>query len=319
MMNPENRIPQRTFIDTLRLFFKKFQHYLPLPGNKRIGLALGSGAARGLAHVGVINVLNEIGIKIDAVSGCSIGALIGAFLAAGKLDVLREHLSVLTMREQLRFVDLLFPKSGLVEGRRIERFLRDHLGKKTNIEDLPMKFACVATDYNTGTEVIFKEGDLAGAVRASISIPGIFQPVPMNDMLLIDGGVVNPVPVQVVRDLGADYVIAVDISPKVPEYNMEINIKYGHAEKPGDESIPNIFEIIQGSINIMSAEINRMRLKRERPDILITPDLDYLGLFDFYRYNLGVKEGERAACEEIDRIERFIKRKGRFTFGRKET
>ena len=136
----------------------------------------------------------------------------------------------------------------------------------------------------------------------------------MNDMLLIDGGVVNPVPVQVVRDLGADYVIAVDISPKVPEYNLEINIRYGYAEKSDNGAIPNIFEIIQGSINIMSSEINRMRLKRERPDVLITPDLDYFGLFDFHRYYLGVKEGERAAFEEIEKIERFMKRKETFNF-----
>jgi NTE family protein len=315
-MNPETRIPRKTFINTLRLFFKKFQHYLPLPAHKKIGLALGSGAARGLAHVGVIRVLNEMGVRIDAVSGCSIGALVGAFLAADRLDDLNEHLSVLTMREQLRYVDLLFPKSGLVEGRRIERFLREHLGDDTNIEDLPIKFACVATDFKTGTEVIFKEGDLTGAVRASISIPGIFQPVPMNDMLLVDGGVVNPVPVQVVRDLGADFIIAVDVSPKVPEHDREINIRYGYAERPDTEDIPNIFEIIQGSINIMSSEINRMRLKRERPDVLITPDLDYFGLFDFHRYFLGVKEGERAAFEEMGRIERFIKRKKRFSFGK---
>jgi len=279
---------------------------------------LGSGAARGLAHMGVIQVLDEIGVKIDAVSGCSIGAFVGAFLAAGRLDVLRKHLSVLTMREQLRYVDLLFPKNGLVEGRRIERFLREHLGENTNIEDLPIKFACVATDFSTGREVIFKEGDLAGAVRASISIPGIFQPVPMNDMLLVDGGVVNPVPVQVARDLGADFIIAVDVSPKVPEFNLEVNVRYGYAQRPDNEAIPNIFEIIQGSINIMSAEINRMRLRRERPDVLITPDLDYFGLFDFHRYFLGVKEGERAAFEEVGKIERFIKRKKRFLFGQKK-
>ncbi len=296
----------------MRLGLKKLLRELHLLGDKKIGIALGSGAARGLAHLGVLKVFEEEGLKIDCVSGASVGSIVGAFLAAGKLKELNSFCSKLTSWDSLKLIDpILIPKMGLVEGKKVEKFFRDYLGD-LKIEELEIPFACVATDFYSGSEVILKSGDLVTAVRASISIPGIFKPVKMNGMMLVDGGVVNPVPVEVVRNLGAEVVIAVDITPRVSQ-NVVLPgngtvIKGGSSiTKKSFYDPPNVFEIIIGSIAIMETQINKMRMKSEKPDVIITPELNGLGLFDFHKYNLGVKEGERATWEVIRRIEKFVK------------
>ena len=300
---------------------KEILSHIPFIGQKRVGLALGSGAARGLAHLGVLNVLEQAGVEIEFVSGASIGAFVGAFLCAGKMDRLVRFARSLTSWDSLKFVDFMIPKNGLIEGKRIEKFMRDHLGD-TRIEDLEVPFACVTADYYTGAEVILKEGDLVDAVRASISIPGIFKPVPINGLLLVDGGVVNPVPVGVVRELGADYIIAVDISPSIanitiskgmdklgPE-DLALLSQTGYGRRNADYS-PNIFEVILGSISIMEASIKTMRLKSEKPDIIIRPDIFDVGLFEFHKYRLGVSRGEEAAKGVLNKIDRFVKRRER--------
>lgn len=286
-----------------------------------MGLALGSGAARGLAHLGVLNVLKEAGVEIEFVSGTSVGALVGAFLAAGKIDKLYKFSESLTSWDSLKLVDLMIPKIGLIEGKRIERLMRDFLGY-TKIEDLDIPFACVTADYYTGSEVVLKSGDLVDAVRASISIPGIFKPVPIDGLLLVDGGVVNPVPVEVVRELGAEYIIAVDISPTINHVTIKrgmlkdessqsaaLSIKqYG---RKSAESPPNIFEVILGSISIMEGSIKDMRLKNEKPDVIISPDIFDVGLFEFHKHKLGVAKGEEAAKGVLNKIDRFVKMKER--------
>jgi len=311
---------------------RKFSDFLSLGKRVRVGLALGSGAARGLTHLGVISVLQRIGVEIACVSGTSIGALVGAFLAAGKIDELDKIAAGLSFRESLKLIDPAIPRSGLLEGKRIEAILRDHLGDVT-IQELPIPFACVAADHSTGTEVVLDTGDLVRSVRASISIPGIFRPVYHRGMFLVDGGIVNPVPVEVVRRLGAEFIIAVDVCPRLPETCIVMSklldpgIDASAAEPPeppeshptenGAEpppqaskpgTFPTVFEIIDGSIGVMEAIIGRDRLATEKPDVIITPALDELGRFDFHKHAVGVREGARAAWAALSEFDHLAGR-----------
>jgi len=311
---------------------KKIYDFLSPGKKRRVGLVLGSGAARGLTHLGVISVLKRIGVEISCISGTSIGALAGAFLAAGKIDELERFAATLSFRESLKLIDPVIPRSGLIEGSRIETFLRDHLGDIT-IQDLPISFACVAADYRTGTEVVLDTGDLVRSVRASISIPGIFKPVYHRDMFLVDGGIVNPVPVEVVRKLGAEFIIAVDICPRLPAVCMvtsdllDTGIDASATEPPeppgshphntiaalparGEKptTFPTVFEIIDSSIGVMESIISRDRIAVEKPDVIITPALDEVGRFDFHKYEVGVREGERAAWAALTEFDHLAGR-----------
>ncbi|MDO9516341.1 MAG: patatin family protein [Syntrophales bacterium] len=178
---------------------------------RKIGLALGSGSARGWSHIGVIQGLREEGIPIDMVCGTSIGAIVGGALAAGALEQLDEWVRELSWTDIIGFMDVMFPRSGLIEGEKIIKFFRKNF-KDPNIEDLPMLFAAVATDLMSGREIWLREGSLMDAVRASISMPGIFVPFKQNAQWLVDGGLVNPVPVSLCRAMGADIVIAVNLN-----------------------------------------------------------------------------------------------------------
>ncbi len=182
--------------------------------SRKIGLALGGGSARGWAHLGVLQVLHEHGIQPACIAGTSIGAVVGAFRAAGKDPALHDLVTRMNWRQFLNFFSFTFPRSGLVDGRRIADFIREQIGE-IRIEDLPVPYAAVATDLARGTEVVLDRGDLITAVRASIAVPGIFTPVHRGADLLADGGLVNPVPVSVVRAMGADLVIAVDLNHDV--------------------------------------------------------------------------------------------------------
>ena len=190
--------------------------------HKRVGLALGSGGARGWAHLGVLQALNEKGIAVDLVAGTSMGSVVGAFLAAGRADVLRELAQDLDWK-RLRpfFWEVSLSRSGLTDGRKLLEEFRKMLGLR-EFRELDLPFRAVATDLDTGGEVVLSSGNLLQAVRASISIPGLFSPVPVGKRLLVDGGLVNPVPVSVARDMGAQVVVAVDISQGiVPEKKTE--------------------------------------------------------------------------------------------------
>jgi len=311
---------------------KQFYDFLTMGKKKQVGLALGSGAARGLTHLGVISVLKRLEVEISCISGTSIGALIGAFLAAGKIDELDRFAATLTFRESLKLIDPVIPRSGLIEGKRIESFLRDHLGSVT-IQELPVPFACVASDFRSGTEVVLDTGDLVRSIRASISIPGIFKPVHHRGMFLVDGGIVNPVPVEVVRKLGADFIIAVDVCPRLPEACMVTSDQWDtgidpDAVEPPDPpeshshtyiaglapqatkpaTYPTVFEIIDSSIGMMESLINRDRIAREEPDVIITPALEELGRLDFDKYEIGVREGERAAWAALSEFDHLAGR-----------
>ena len=292
----------------------------------KVGLALGSGSARGWAHIGVIRSLAEAGIHVDYVAGTSIGALIGAVYASGKINSLEDVVLHLDWKKIVYFFDVVFPKSGLIDGNKVADFIRGHVGEG-NIEDLPIPFCAVSTDLATGKEVIIKEGDIIEAVRASISVPGIFTPVKKGAMTLVDGGLVNPVPVSVVREMGADFVIAVDLNhdivgkkPSAPSPESMNSDKKPVKTLPGknkllnglnkrvraidiptltqirqwmgiEDPLPNIFEVLVTSINIMETQITAMRLKSEPPDLLIQPKLRHLKFLEFNRAKEAILVG----------------------------
>jgi len=178
----------------------------------QIGLALGAGAAKGWAHVGVLQALNELDVKIECIAGTSIGALIGGLFAAGTLDYFVQDMLDMDWKRIISLVDLVFPKNGLIDGKKVTHLLEKYL--PAHIEDLNLPFAAVSTDLVTGKEVVLEKGPLIEAIRASISVPAIFTPVMKNNCCLVDGGLVNPVPVNIARALGAQKVIAVDLNYK---------------------------------------------------------------------------------------------------------
>ena len=215
---------------------------------KKIGLALGGGSARGLAHIGVIEVLEREGITVDVIAGTSAGAAIGALYAQGKdAGIIKEVALEMSFRQRLSLVDLALPKTGFIEGKKIKDLIRLVIGGDLNFSDLKIPFACVAADINTGQEVVISKGSILEAIRASISLPAIFTLVKREDRYLVDGGLVNPVPVNVVKDMGADFIIAVNV---IPEVSDRLKIQKKAAEKE-----PNIFGVIMLTAYVSSYQL----------------------------------------------------------------
>ena len=253
----------------------------------KIGIALGAGSARGWAHIGVLQALKKSGIQPEIVCGTSIGALVGAIYAGDRLDEMEKWVGSLTWRKVVGYFDLAF-SSGLLKGSRLFNFLRgDFLNK--SIEELRHPFAAVATDLESGREVWLRSGPVAEAVRASIAMPGLFTPWPSEDRLLVDGALVNPVPVSLARAMGADFVIAVDLSSNL------IGRYTGAPEAERLPKGPSLVEVMTGSLNIMSVRITRSRLAGEPADAIIQPRLGHLGLLEFHRGADAMKEGRAAA------------------------
>ncbi len=305
---------------------------------RRVGLALGSGAARGLAHIGVLRALDEAGIAVEVIAGTSMGALIGAVHAAGTLDSLAATFRTLDWPRMVSFLDVVLPKSGLIDGARIAALVREHV-RSGAIERLARPFAAVATDIVTGEEVVIRSGDVIEAVRASIAVPGIFTPVRRNGRILVDGGLVNPVPVAVARALGAGCVIAVDLNhgilgaggaassrerpsaaaarlPRwarsVREGVQELTTRLAARDLPAaaqlarwlesEEPLPSIFEVLLASINIMESRITDDRLALDRPDLLIRPPLRHIRFLDFDRAEEIIEIGYRSAVAAVAEI-----------------
>lgn len=247
--------------------------------HKKVGLVLGGGGARGLAHVGVLKVLQRERIHFDLLAGTSMGGLLGAMVAAGfSLDEIEaEILERARKRELGKLVDLRLSQSGLVKGARIYKLLAGYLGSELTFADLKKPFAVVAVDKLTGRQVVLQEGLVVDAVRATISVPGVFLPLEYKNMLLVDGGVLNNVPTDVARNMGAEFVIAVDVLP-----NFERN-------KPGQPTVepmlnspivPAFFQALWEIQQIMISSMTELRLKESPPDLLIRPvissDIDLL-------------------------------------------
>lgn len=255
--------------------------------NKRYpktALALGGGAARGWAHVGVIRALKAHHIPIDMVCGTSIGALVAAAYASGEFDRFEKWVAHLNRMDVLGFLDVTLT-GGLLKGDKLMSFFKKNFSDRT-ISELKMPFAAVATNLHTGAEVWIKEGLVSQAVRASIALPGLLTPEVIQGVTLVDGGIVNPVPVSLARAMGADRVIAVDLNA---------DILGRHLEKESTD-IPSMFDVIASSINIMQVRITRSRIAGEPPDILITPKLAHLGLMDFHCGAQAIKAGEQAVA-----------------------
>lgn len=299
----------------------------------KIGLALGSGSARGLAHIGVIRAIEESGISVDVVAGSSIGALIGAVYASGQLDALERAFRRIDRRTLGSFVDPVFPKSGLIDGRKIAEFAQTHLISRS-FKQLPIPFCAIAADIVNGEEVILRDGDLIEAIRASISVPGIFTPVRHNDRILVDGGLVNPVPVSAARALGADVVIAVDLNHEIVigkrqrhgarrgSMKRTVLAKLDARRLPGSrnpaltrirgwldkEPLPGMVEIMLASLYIMQARITESRLQIEGPDVLIRPPLSSIRLLEFDRADEMIAIGYRSALGPMRELARRLNR-----------
>ena len=303
----------------------------------KIGLALGGGAARGWAHLGVLRALHERGVQVECVAGTSIGALVGASFALGKLNLLEEFVAEIDWKRILSFLDVTFPRSGLIEGNELLEFFQSYVQER-EIETLPLPYCAVAASLNTGREVVLNRGSLTEAVRASISVPGIFTPLRRGDEFLVDGGLVNPVPVSAVRGLGADYVIAVDLNqersweerkasppshamkqkpPRLPQKEegpfREFLERFRRLEIPDlslgkrwfqKDPSPNIFEVMAGAINIMEAQITAQRMVTDPPDLLIQPKVGGIGFFEFHRSEEAIAAGYEEAVKALQGLKR---------------
>jgi len=249
-----------------------------------IGIVLGAGSARGWAHIGVLRALNEAGIEPNIVCGTSIGALVGAAYADGALDELEEWVRQLTWRKVMGFFDISF-SGGFIKGEKLIDFLhRNFLDKQ--ISELEKPFGAVATDLHSGREIWLREGWVSQAVRASIALPGLFTPFERDGRLLVDGALVNPVPVSLCCAMGADFVIAVDLSssivgPHVDKLDAEKRLR----------PLPNMLDVVISSLNIMQKRVTRSRLAGEPADVVISPRLGYMRALDYHHAEEAIAEG----------------------------
>ncbi|MCX7896929.1 MAG: patatin-like phospholipase RssA [Rhodocyclaceae bacterium] len=280
----------------------------------KLGLVLGSGAARGWAHIGAIRALEEAGIVPDLIVGCSIGAFVGAAYADGQLDRLEQWVTNLTWRDVLGFLDVTL-SGGLIKGEKLIEFFERHF-TDVAIEELPKPFACVATDLENGREIWLREGSTAAAVRASIALPGLFAPVEREGRLLVDGGLVNPVPVSLARAMGAEIVIAVDLSADI--VGRALRGKSGAASSGWTQrllttiglsdgvKLPPVTSVLATAVHIMQTRIARSRLAGEPADVLLQPRLARLALMDYHRAEEAIAEGRAAVRRMLPAIEHAL-------------
>jgi NTE family protein len=298
-------------------------------GRPTIGLALGGGAARGFAHIGVLQALARHGIAPDVIVGTSIGAVVGGCHAAGYLDEFQDWCTTLNVRRVLGYLDVSFSGAGLIGGGRLAGRLEQALGK-TVIEDLPIRFASIATEVKTGHEIWLTRGLLVEALRASYALPGIFPPVHVGGRWLVDGALVNPVPVSAARALGARLVIAVnvnadqfgrggtisdlgvDIEEMPPVDERAAKNGWRTAERMlrrqfvGRAGRPGIPSVMIDAFNVMQDRITRSRLAGDPPDVIINPRMGSLGWFDFHRAPEAIAAGVEAAERTIDTVQEAI-------------
>ncbi len=300
---------------------------------KKVGLALGSGSARGWSHIGAIEAIEEAGIPIHCIAGTSIGAFVGAVYATGDLPSLKEFALQMDWKKVVSYFDVVFPKSGFMDGKKVHDLFSMHTEAKT-FADFKIPVSMVATNVETGKKVIINSGNIIESIRASISVPGVFTPVRRDGEWLVDGGLVDPIPVSVVKEMGADFVIAVDLNsdivspekqeqPQSGEKTMpqkqrhdiiqRISAQYNHAEKavlsqinrwfPPSPKTPNIFDIMGSSIGIMQRQVSMINLAVDPPDVLIQPRLGDLKMFDFDQAERSIKEGYEQTKIQLEKIE----------------
>jgi len=271
---------------------------------RKVGLALGGGAARGLAHIGVLEVLEKEKIPIDMIAGTSAGAAIGALYAQGKnTRELKELARSWDWKKRAQIIDLALPKSGFIAGKRIKKLLKSIIGD-VRFSDLRIPFACVATDIITGQEVIISQGSVLEAVRASISVPIIFTVVKLKGRYLVDGGLVDPVPVSVLKDMGADFVIAVNVTPRLSEAFKQVYLEELEPEESESVKEPNIFTIAMKLIDIYGSYLVGSCLSGA--DVIIEPRMAGIGLGDFGRAEECILEGGLSTIDAVLEIKRGL-------------
>jgi NTE family protein len=307
------------------------------PPRPRIGLALGGGAARGLAHIGVLKILEQADIPIDIIAGTSMGAFIGAMYASGvPIDHMEKAALEIDWRSMARLLDPVLPTSGLTDSKKLVSFIAELLPAR-DFEDLNRPLAITATDINTGEAVIIKQGDLLEALRAGLAFPGIFSPVRFGQRFLVDGGLCKPIPIDVARHLGADKVIGVCTIPAVNKQTPETFLPAVHGlAKPvsrwrnlfsartieqafrtaigqglkedarGDLKTPNIFRVCAQSVVIMENVINELHLRQNPHDLLIRPSLNGITLLEFHRAKEIMAAGEASAMAALTEIEYLL-------------
>lgn len=305
----------------------------------KIGLALGSGSARGWAHLGVLQALRDARVQPDVVCGASVGALVAAVYASRELDRFTDWALSLDRRKVFQFMDFRW-SGGMLKGEKLMAFLRQHF-TDCGIDGCHLPFAAVATDLYSGAEVWLRQGSLVDAVRASIALPGLFTPVAARGRWLVDGGLVNPVPVSLARAMGADIVIAVDlnadimrrrtapVSLAVEEMGEDASAPTSRWWQKGwrswragtgeteaippavptaavpESEMPSVLDVAMNSVNIMQMRITRSRLAGDPPELLIAPRLAHLGLMDFHRAEEAIEAGRHAALLELPELVNF--------------
>lgn len=301
-----------------------------MPRKLRLGLALGSGSSRGWAHIGVIRGLEERGIKPDLICGTSIGALVGAAYAAGELDRLEKWVTGLAWTTVVRLMDLTW-RGGLIRGTRLFTLFRTILDDR-EISELPITYGAIATELHSGRELWLRNGNVLEAVRASCAMPGLFTPVIRDGMVLVDGGLVNPVPVSMCRALGAELVVAVDLSwgklgpyrrskerdpapPEEPSWLGRLTSRWAQDKgkevdpsivKQDEPSIPSIFDVFMTSLDIVEMRVARSRLAGDPADVLITPLLPDFATMDFHRAQEAISEGRAAVARMGPLLEQVL-------------
>jgi NTE family protein len=294
-----------------------------------IGLALGSGSSRGWSHIGVISGLAEMGITPNIICGTSIGSLVGASYVTSNLAKLEQWARSLTKFEAAKFFNIKPSRNGFVNKKRFHHFLSEYVASDDSvIEHFDKRYAAVATDLETGREVWLMSGSVLEAVWASTALPGLFPAVKHHDKWLVDGGLVNPVPVSVCRALGADIVIAVNLNSDIVgkhfqkqqnavKQDMGVVGKITDVVKeyttavlpsPKEQDLPpSLFEAIAGSVNIIQDRITRSRMAGDPPDILLSPKLSHIGLLEFYRADEAISEGSECVQRMLSEIKHTLK------------
>lgn len=303
-------------------------------GGPTIGLALGSGAARGWSHIGVLKALLRSGIEPDIVCGTSVGAMIGAAFAAGNLTRLEHWVLASTRSDVFGFFSIRMPQTAFVDMQRFEGFLHDYVAAHdVTIGSLPKAYAAVCTSLEDGQEIWLREGGLAHAVKASMAMPGLFPAVSDHDRWLVDGGLVNPVPVSTCRALGADIVIGVNLNADLlnrrnlqartsPKSRSATTLRGGvlenlkkqaqgisgtlFSDNGNTDKVPGLFYSISKSIHIFQDQITRRRLETNPADVLIEPKVGDIGLLEFQRAGDAIEEGDARLVEALPRIQQLI-------------
>lgn len=282
-----------------------------------ISLALGGGAARGWAHIGVLRALNEAGIEINMIAGTSIGALVGGCYLAGKLDELEEFARSLTRRRLFGLLDLHLGGNGLFGGMKLTSRMQEHMSGLT-FEDLPKPFVCVASEIRTGHEIWLSSGSLITAMRASYALPGVFEPVTCNNRVLVDGALVNPVPVSVCRAYEQPLVVAVNLHYDL--FGRAAVIKHSAGEFIAEQATPaarfnaesrakdarlGVTGVMVEAFNIIQDRISRARLAGDPPDMSLQPKLGHIGLTEFHRADESIRLGYQATMAQMSDLTRL--------------